>query len=207
MSETNRFTSGLVIPNSEYLTEYLSGAAFSDIGVLLPHERAAVDLAIAKQRNAYEEIIEEKVAVSGGDDWHDGAFTATDNQAKIVGDRMSAIRPFESAPTVNYPDKSELRVTLGSRVIVDQSGYKFPVDLVGFREGHPEDLQVEGYEDAVTPMSPQSPLARSIIGLTLGQERSYERGQRRLSARVILIDQVAIKNHFVVTTEGTKEED
>lgn len=73
------------LSNKDYLELYLAGSSDSVGKVLLPHESEAVEKAVEKQRNAYNEVIEQKKSVSGGDDWHDGAFIATDNEAKIIG--------------------------------------------------------------------------------------------------------------------------
>lgn len=190
-----------VTPNEEYLESFIDDADSFDPFVLLPHERVAVDLAVEKQRKAYDDVIDEKIAVTGGDDWHDGAFRATDNQAKIIATRMSAIKPYLHAPTVDYPLETEERVTLGSRIVVSQNGYEFPVDIVGFREGHPEDLSIDGYEDEVLPMSMESPLAKALLGLKEGDETTYQGGGKELTARLILIDQIGIKDYFMADVE------
>ena len=81
------------LSNKEYLELYLADSGNTVGKALLPHESNAVEKAVEKQRNAYNEVIEQKKSVSGGDDWHDGAFVATDNEAKIIGQQMSAISP------------------------------------------------------------------------------------------------------------------
>lgn len=183
--------------NEVFLEQYLSSDDKLNYHVLLPHEKTAVDLAVARQRNAYDEVIEQKIQVSGGDDWHDGAFVATDNQAKVIGTRMSAIAPYLGATIVDYPLPSESRVTLGSRVLVNQRGYSFPLDIVGFREGHPEDLLMDNCEEDVLPVSPSSPIASAIIGLAVGDSATYEGGAGKLEVIVAKIDQLVIKNTFV----------
>ena len=190
--------------NGEFLSGYKCEHQESYIVVLLPHEKNLVDSAVSEQRKAYEEVIDEKVKVTGGDDWHDGAFRATDNQAKIIAQRMSAIRPFIEAPVFDYPDSETAEISLGSRVVIQQSGYDFTVDIVGFREGHPSNLYIDGQDDDIMAISPGSPLARAIIGRLEGDEVKYDTNGREIHAKLLQIDQLGIKNYFMRSVEISK---
>ncbi len=196
-----------ILSNKEYLDLYLAGDIDSVGKVLLPHESEAVEKAIEKQRNAYNEVIEQKKSVSGGDDWHDGAFIATDNEAKIIGQQMSAISPYVGAVVIEYPDPGEPRATIGSRVLVNQGGYSFPVDVVGFRSGYPEGVTSEGFEDEVMGISPDSPLARTMLGQTVGFEGMLHNAGSDIRVKIERIDQSAVKQYFMRKVQVIKVED
>lgn len=182
--------------NVEYLEAYLDAKQNVPDAVLLPHEGAAVDRAVAKQKKAYDEIVKQKIEVTGGDDWHDGAFRATDNEAKIVSQRMSAIAPFLGAAVVEYPDLSETRATLGSRLTIVQNDFSYPADIVGFRIGYPEDTLDEETGDEVVAMSPESPLAQAVIGMSEGEDTVFSNAGREMSITVARIDQLAVRIYF-----------
>lgn len=184
------------IKSTEYLKGYLEGGLDLPGYVLLPHEGAAVDRAVAKQSQAFEEVVKQKIEVSGGDDWHDGAFRATDNEAKIVSQQMSAIAPFIGAVVVEYPDVSETRATLGSRLTIVQNGFTYPADIVGFRAGYPENIIDEQTGEEVVAISPESPLARSVIGMRAGEDTIFSNGGRDMNITVATIDQLAVKSYF-----------
>lgn len=186
------------VPNHEYLRLYLATHGQEAYErVLLPHESQAVDEAVKKQREAFDEVIEQKIEVTGGDDWHDGAFRATDNEAKIIGQQMTAIRPYIGAPVIDYPEPHETRVTIGSRVAINQNGYTFPIDIIGFRAGYPLDVVSDDFEDEVTGMSPESPLARLIMGQEIGFAGTFESDHREMLVKVEGIDQTAIRDYFM----------
>ncbi len=185
------------VTNQEYLRLYLAQSEDLPGRVLLPHESRAVEAAVEKQREAFEKVIEQKVEVTGGDDWHDGAFRATDNEAKIIGQQMSAIGPYIGATIIGYPKQEETRVTLGSRVTINQDGYSFPIDIVGFRAGYPTDVLNDEFEDEVTGMSPDSPLARLILGNEVGFEGTFTNDHRELSVKIEGINQRAVMDYFM----------
>ena len=195
------------LSNKDYLELYLAGSSDSVGKVLLPHESEAVEKAVEKQRNAYNEVIEQKKSVSGGDDWHDGAFVATDNEAKIIGQQMSAISPYIGAVVVDYPDTEETRASIGSRVLVNQDGYSFPVDVVGFKPGYPEGVTSEEFEDEVTGISPDSPLAGSILGKKVGFEGAFHNAGSDIKVKIERIDQSAIKQYFMREVQVIERED
>jgi len=185
------------LTNTEYLELYLAHDLDMPTNVLLPHEGRLVDNAVATQRGIYNRLIEAKIDVTGGDDWHDGAFRATDNDAKIVSQQMSSIAPYIGAPIVGYPDISEARATIGSRIVVSQGEYTYPIDIVGFRSGYPSDVKAEEFDDEVVGMSPDSPLARVLLGNVVGFSTDFEAGGRSMKVSIERIDQSAIMNYFM----------
>lgn len=164
---------------------------------VLPHEHDLIEHALQIIRTDYRKNLDEKMEVAGGaDDWHDGAFITTDEQAKRIAQQARELSVFNGAPEVDYPEKSLDVVTLGSRVVVNQDGYRFPLDIVGFRIGHPTDLIDITTEEEVEPISPEAPMARSIIGLSIGDIAKIElHGQLRI-IEILNIDQDAIRMHF-----------
>lgn len=180
----------------EFLNLVLSKKNSPDDRYLLPHEKQAVEAAYDDQASAYQKIVDAKVSVSGGDDWHDGAFRATDNEAKIISARSAAIAPFLGAVAVAYPDESETRVTLGSRTTINQNGYSFPVDLVGFRNAYPREVIEQESSEEVTAVSPESPLGGAILGKEVGQEAEYVNNGRRMKVVIERINQTAVREFF-----------
>lgn len=184
------------ISNKEFLELY-SDESDSLSKFLLPHERDAVEKSVEKQKNAFREVIEQKKSVTGGDDWHDGAFTATDNEAKIIGQQMSALSPFIGAIVVDYPEPEESRASIGSRVVINQNGYSFAVDVVGFISGYPDKVISDEFEDEIMGISPESPIAKVIIGKEQGFEGEFYNSGNVIQVKIERIDQSAIKNYFL----------
>lgn len=183
--------------NSEYLELTLNSTERTPDCVLLPHEQAEVDKAYQEQVDAFDHIIKEKVSVTGGDDWHDGAFRATDNEAKIVAEKTAALAPFLGAVVVSYPEATEKRVSLGSRAMITQNGYSFPVDVVGFRKAYPTNVIDPESQEEVIGVSPESPLGRAILGKIVGQETTYMNGERRMKVAIDRLSQTAVRQYFM----------
>jgi transcription elongation GreA/GreB family factor len=191
MSTMNRLAS-----NSEFLEMVLNPEMELPSHVLLPHEQTSVQLAYNQNVETFQRIVQSKVDVTGGDDWHDGAFRVTDNEAKIAAERNAVLAPFLGALVVGYPKISENRVTLGSRATLLQNGYEFPIDLVGFRGGYPEGVIDARSQEEVSGVSPESPLGKVILGKMLDEEIRYKNGNRIFTAKIKFIDQEAVKLHF-----------
>lgn len=181
------------ISNSTYLQKILRNEVDVPRHVLLPYEEQAVAVAKKRLENEYKRIVEAKVSVSGGDDWHDGAFRVTDNEAKVVTAQLETLAPLLGAIVVEYPDAAETRATLGSRITLSQNNVSFPIDIVGFRSGYPEGLVDPETQEEVTAVSPESPLGVALIGNTVGEEVSYTNGSRKFSVRIEAIDQTALE--------------
>lgn len=184
-----------ILPNVEFL-EMVNSNLGVPSHVLLPHEQAGVQYAYNQNVETFQRIVQSKIDVSGGDDWHDGAFRATDNEAKIATERNAVIAPYLGSLVVEYPDVTEERVSLGSRATLLQNGYEFPVDLVGFRNGYPDGVVDELTKEEVTAISLDSPLGKVIVGKVVGAEISYKNGHRTFSAKITKVDQEIVKKHF-----------
>lgn len=182
------------ITGGTYLDMVLSGHAPEH--VLLPHEQAAVHGEHERKVTSFQRIIEAKISVSGGDDWHDGAFRATDNEARILTESMAKIAPFLGATVVEYPDTNERRVALGSRVVVRQGRATFPIDIVGFRVAYPDDVIDEVTGEEVMAASPDSPIGTAILGRQVGDEIAYNNGSRILHGEIGSLSQVAVREYF-----------
>lgn len=194
------------LSSAEYLDLFTRKDGQTPEYVLLPHEEEAVQTAYQKQVDAYKKIIDEKISVTGGDDWHDGAFRATDNEAKIVVANTATIAPFLGAIVVSYPDSQETRVALGSRAFLSQNGFSFPVDVVGFRKTYPDGVIDPETGEEVTGVSPESPLGSAILGKEVGDELSYQNGERRMNVIINRINQAAVKAYFFDNTgSGTTD--
>jgi transcription elongation GreA/GreB family factor len=184
------------LPNGEFLGGFLTDPAAVPEKVLLPHELAAVQEAYDKRIQDFGKVIQEKISVTGGDDWHDGAFRATDAQANILSESVSAMAPYLEAQVVDYPAADEPRVTLGSRVVVKQNGFAFPVDVIGYRAAYPSEVVDPVSGEEVTGTSVESPLGRAIMGKLLGDETSYQNGERTMRVVVTGLSQTAIREYF-----------
>lgn len=185
------------LSNSEYLDLAMSAEKTSPPYVLLPHEQIAVDTAHQAGIDAFGGIIKDKVSVSGGDDWHDGAFRATDSAANIVSRTLSSIAPFKEAALVEYPDSDEERVTLGSRVSLTQNGFTELVDVVGFRKGYPKNVIDPNTNDEVSGISPESPMGYALLGKIAGSEVAYQGEGRSMLVTINRVDQTAVSEYFL----------
>jgi len=164
---------------------------------ILPHEHNLIEHALKLVMLDYEKNLDQKIEVSGGaDDWHDGAFITTDEQAKRIAQQARELSQFSDAAEVDYPDTSSDLVGLGSRVVVCQNGYTFPLDIIGFRIGHPTDLIEEATGEHTEALSPEAPLARSIIGLAVGATTKIDLHEVSREIAIVSVDQSAIQQHF-----------
>lgn len=175
-----------VLTNLEFLNGYRRGGVES---VILPKERLQLEKRLIELTGEQAQIVSNKVEVAGGDDWHDGAFRATDNAAKIVVAQAGKLGSYLKSTIVGYPDPSERRATLGSRVTLDQSGERFTVDIVGVPLVYEPDES-----GAVTACSIESLMAKGIVGQQVGHVALLHVGVRDLQTEVIAVDQEAIKN-------------
>ncbi len=113
-----------------------------------------------------DHLIEEKRQVSGGDDWHDGAFRATDNEAAQVASQQKLFHKALNWQVVEMPG-SELQVaTIGSRVTIRQNkSFTYMLDLVGLSLIHEH-----GDDDELVVSSLSSPLGKIVMGKAVGSE-------------------------------------
>lgn len=173
------------ITNAEFLQRYES----EDFGgVILPQEKDLIEKRLADLDASQRRVVQEKIDVTGGDDWHDGAFRATDNEAKILSDQASKLGAYLRSTIIEYPDENETRATLGSRVTVNQAGDTYDVEIVGVPL-----LHETAVTDDVMACSIESPLARSIIGKQVGHTAVFNVGDRRQQVEVVSVDQTAMQ--------------
>jgi len=138
--------------------------------VILP-ERVLLDRCLESLRLQQDALVAEKtlVAEQSGDNWHDGAFNATDAAARMVSSQADGVRKMSGLPVVASPDDDEKRVTAGSLVTFVQGSETFEILLVG---------NVGLYRDdtGLSLCSVGSPLSRVLLGLRVGDVSSF-RGQ------------------------------
>lgn len=140
---------------------------------------------LAEAETEFRAIIDEKKAVSGGDDWHDGAFRATDNAALTVVERVESLRQAEQWPVVEIPSVDFGRITLGSRALIGMGVTSFPVEVVGLRILH----QTRGvYDDqGIEVVTLDSDLGKHIFGRKEGEEFEATLAGRKRSIKVISV--------------------
>jgi len=189
------------LSNADFLNTVLGDKGQLPDYLLLPHEQAQVRAAHNENVTEFQKIVESKVSVTGGDDWHDGAFRTTDNEARVAAERNAAIAPFLGAVIVEYPLPQEVRVTIGSRVFVEQKSYTFPVDIVGFRQGYPSGVVDKETGEEIIGISPDSPLGQAILGKETGESTEYRNGERIFQAIIARIDQEAVRSQFAELLE------
>jgi transcription elongation GreA/GreB family factor len=183
------------LSNEDFLRAHAAGGA-PEV-VLLPHEVALIDDENEVLRQKMERIIAEKISVSGGDDWHDGAFRATDAEAQQVTKAQGELARYAGATIVDYPAETERRASLGSRVAVEQYGYQLVIDLVGRRAGYPDGVFDAETEEEVVGMSLETPMAKAMLGQTEGTQITYKQGDRSRDALITRIDQSAVRAYFM----------
>ncbi len=178
-----------IIPNAEFLSHYQS-PEFQ--GAILPQEKDLITKRLRDLGIAQQEIIDQKVSVTGGDDWHDGAFRATDHEAQIVSQQAARLGTYLRSVVVDFPEPGEPRATLGSRVTLDQAGDVYKVEIVGVPLLHEADESAE----EVLPCSLESPVARSIIGKQAGHTALLQVAGRTNRVEVLAVDQLAMKQYL-----------
>lgn len=188
--------SDILLGNAEYLKAFLGGTHETDVPSVLPHEIAAAQAKFAQGSRDFQTIVDHKRDVTGGDDWHDGAFRATDSEARVVSERMEAVAQFLGAVVVDYPDESEERATLGSRVTIKNGTVVYPVDIIGFRSGYPDDVVDPVTEEVVSAVTVDSPIGKVLLGESVGASVTYSQGSRKSSVEIVSIDQHSVREYF-----------
>lgn len=171
----------MAISNKEFVDTFVSGGFEKAI---LPQEVLLIEKRLGELARQQAHLVKEKTEVTGGDDWHDGAFRATDNEAKILAEQAGNLSSQLKSTVVEHPEPTEERVTLGSRVTLDQSGDTYDVEIVGVTTLH----EVEDGED-VLPCSIESPIARGVIGKKMGEIAIVNIGGHRQEIRIVKVDQ------------------
>jgi transcription elongation GreA/GreB family factor len=181
-----------ILSNRDFLDQFpsvLNEPLVLDVELLLVERR--LRQLEADQRGIVEEKME--AAEQSGDNWHDGAFRATDDAAKVISDQARVLFNARSALAVGLPADDEDRVTFGSTVTVDQDGAVFTIQIVGVPTLHP-DTDSEA-------CSVESPLARAVIGRRVGEKCSFELGGRQRDLTVLALDQAATRDSLGVPAD------
>jgi len=130
---------------------------------ILAHEYALIEARLEAMQDEYDHIIASKKAVSGGDDWHDGAFRATDSAASALVKQHAELLELLRLPRVELPEPSQTTVSLGSRVHLSQNRRTpYNLNIVGTSRLYPSDGDIE----IATVLSP---LGRTLIGHKMGE--------------------------------------
>ncbi len=170
--------SGL-LPNPEFLAGWQSGKIQNAI---LEIELALIDARLRTIQHAFAHLIDEKIKVTGGDDWHDGAFRATDAAANHLSEQQ---RPLVLAktewPQVEMPEASSAIASIGSRVeIIQNDRFSYVVDLVGMVVLHDY-----GNDDDLMVTSINSPLGKALVGQNTGTDFSTVLGEHTHQLRIL----------------------
>ncbi len=107
----------------------------------------------------------ERIDVRGqsGDDWHDGAFNSLDDIHRRLVNEGHSLNQALTRLVIDYPDRSEPRITLGSLALISQNEESREVYLVGYGP-------VYDRKQKPSPVSVDSPLGKSLIGAEIGQK-------------------------------------
>lgn len=151
------------IISSERFLEFWNKDNTTD--AILEIESYLIDERILSINSMFKHIVEEKKQVSGGDDWHDGAFRATDAAANNLAEQRNAFAKALGWKIVKSPGSDLEVATLGSRVVVKQNHkFVYAVDVVGMSLLHDyedEDLSIASLKSAV---------GKVLVGKSVGQE-------------------------------------
>jgi transcription elongation GreA/GreB family factor len=149
------------VANADFLKQWHESPSED---ALLPNEVHLIHEQLSGLQDRMDYLIEEKRQVSGGDDWHDGAFRATDNEADQVATRQKLLHRALNWQIVEMPDSDIQVATLGSRVTVRQnSNFTYLLDIVGLSIVHEH-----GDDDELIVSSLSSPLGKVVMGKAVG---------------------------------------
>lgn len=177
------------IPNRDFLQRYEPG---SNQSFILESEATLIDLRLVQLVKEQQAIIDEKreIASQSGDNWHDGAFNATDNAAKVISDQASKLMKAREGHVVEAPTEEDSVVTLGSTVSVTQGRDQYELVIVGLSSLFENDHEHEYCSLA-------SPIAQALIGNPVGATVTVNLGTRQQILTIQGIDQT--KLHSLVT--------
>jgi len=169
------------ISNEDFLARY-GGTDQQDF--ILASERTLIDARLNDLAEKQKQIVQEKkdVAEQSGDNWHDGAFIATDNAANAIRNQAASLFSACKATVVELPNLTEHRVTIGSKVVVEQRGVQFKLMIVGMAS-----LYNDNDENEVC--SVMAPLARALIGSRRDDSVTVSLGKTDQVLKIIDVDQ------------------
>ena len=174
-----------VISNRDFLARFEPG---SNQSFILRSEATLIDLRLAQLVEEQQAIIDEKreIASQSGDNWHDGAFNATDNAAKVISDQASKLIKAREGLVVEEPTVEDQLVTLGSTVTVRQGRDQYELVIVGLSSLIESDHDHEYCSLA-------SPIAQALIGNQVGATVTVNLGARQQVLTISGIDQSKIQ--------------
>lgn len=164
-------------------------------GYILVTERYLIDNRLNDLAEAQKKIVQEKkdVAEQSGDNWHDGAFIATDNAANAVQSQAAAMFKARMSTVVQLPAETEQRVTIGSTVTVKQSGLPYKLMIVGMASLYHLNNDIE-------VCSVLAPLARAIIGTQCGESVIVNLNKKEQTIDIIDVDQLHAQDFLELDT-------
>ena len=176
------------LSNAKFLSAYLAGEV---PGGLLPIDELLIEERFAEYEEQFRKLVEEKtiVAEQSGDNWHDGAFRATDSDANNLAQMVTRLNEALGLPRVEYPLPDEDRVTLGSRVeLKNVASRPYILDIVGVSGVY----QRGENEPEVTSLV--SPVAKAVAGKRVGEVALMHRGDRSVvEISILSLDQSALQ--------------
>jgi hypothetical protein len=122
----------------------------------------------------------------------DGVLRGIDSEALGMSERYDRLAGYSGATIVAYPDETEERVTLGSRVTIERPGRTSVLDIVGCPSVHDA-------TGAVKPASLGAVLVEAIIGKRVGEAVQARSNGSSGEARIVAIDQLAMSNADIQT--------
>ena len=184
------------ITNTEFLQLFSRDTTQTFI---LGGEAALIDLHLAKLVTEQQAIIDEKreIASQSGDNWHDGAFNATDNAAKVISDQASKLIKAREATIVDEPSAETDVVTIGTSVVIAQGNDQYELTIVGLS------ILFEGGNDHQF-CSLASPIAQALIGGKIGSSVKVLLGAQEQVLTITGIDQTKVNELIVQQTEELK---
>ena len=96
---------------------------------------------------------------------------------------------------VEYPEDKEERVTLGTRVTINNGERESQLDIIGFAAIH------DKKSNSATPASLEAPIIRGILGKIAGEMAVMSLGSRSREIAIVKIDQQALR----LKDEGTRD--
>lgn len=173
------------IANADFLKMFAKGDQRSFI---LIGETHLIDARLSQLGAEQQAIIEEKriVAEQSGDNWHDGAFIATDNAALAVSEQAMNLVRARDGIVVEPPDLDSESVSLGSAVGVRQGSDRYTLVIVGIATLFPPSNDHEYCSLA-------SPIAQELIGGRIGSIVKVDLESRQSILEILSIDQSKIR--------------
>ena len=171
----------MAMPNHVFLERYIPDSPES---YLLEIESPLIDVKLSHLESAQREVIEEKrrVAEQSGDNWHDGAFNATDNAAKVISDQASTLFRARNGNLVEAPSAGTESISLGSVVRIRQHGAEYQMGIVGLALLFQPTADLEF-------CSINSPMAQALLRHKVGDTVVARIGGREQKLEILAVDQ------------------